>query len=169
MKRKGFTLVELMITLAIFTIFSFYLYQTFFYQIRQSFGFNSNIDAQTDANKVLNSITDVIRNNNIQKPDELGTQILDNNTTDSIIDYNKNSKVLSLNYKDSEGKDVHTIYNNIEVEITAVQYIKDNDGNDKWEDEGNYDEGKDLMLLIKISIHNGDINITRKTAINITR
>ncbi|MFT8315605.1 MAG: prepilin-type N-terminal cleavage/methylation domain-containing protein [Clostridium sp.] len=168
MKRKGFTLVEVMITLAIFTIFSLYLYQTFWGEIKQTFRFYNSIDNQTDANKDLNMITDVIRNNNIQKPDKLGymTQVFSINGSHPIIDYNKNSKVLSLNYKDSEGKYVNTIYNNIEVEINAVQY---DDVNEKWEYEGNYDDGKDLMLIIKISINNGDINSTRSTAINITR
>ena len=91
MKKRGFTLVELMITLAIFSIFSVYLYQTFFSEIRQSFNFKNNIDIQYNTNKALNMLTDQIRNYS------------STNDTKTLTSSDGNN-ILKLGSKDKDGK-----------------------------------------------------------------
>ncbi|MFL0195453.1 type II secretion system protein J [Clostridium sp. WILCCON 0269] len=162
MKKKGFTLVELMIALAIFTIFSVYLYQTFFSQIRQSFSFNNNIDIQYNVNKALSMITDEIRNysfTNITIPTETevmsGNKViidLDSNDLTHDIDYNKSSKTLNLNDVQSNA--------NIDkcLNIDSVRISQGDSNNNESE-----------LILITVSASEGDIQITSSTAVNINR
>lgn len=174
MKRKGFTLVEVMITLAIFAIFSLYLYQTFFSQIRQAFGFNNNIDYQVEANKALNMITDEIRNysyTNItfENSDGLGvTQVLsdantsndhliidlNSSTLNHDIDYNSSKEVLSLN-DTSNPQNITNIAkcSNVKSIFITVGDASKNEGG---------------LIIITVTV-GGSTDITESTAINIKR
>ena len=63
MKKRGFTLIELMITLAIFSLFVGFLYSAYFTQIRENNSFNSRIDLKYNGDKAMNLITDELRSN----------------------------------------------------------------------------------------------------------
>lgn len=155
MKKKGFTLIELMIAIAIFTIFSMYLYQVFFSQIRQSFNFNNNIDIQRNANKALNMLTDEIRDYSFSdiKP---GTQVLSNDkviidlsgntTSNADIYYNSANKVLS----DNNGNQC----SNIDSVKISQGASSDNEGD---------------LILITVSASEGTTQIKSFTAVNIKK
>lgn len=157
MKKKGFTLIELMIAIAIFTIFSMYLYQVFFSQIRQSFNFNNNIDIQHNTNKALNMLTDEIRNysfTNITFQSSGGTQVFSNgkiiidltsNASSPDIYYNSASKILS----DNNGNQCSNIDS---VQITQGSSNNENE-----------------LILITVSASEGNKQITSSTAVNIKK
>ena len=63
MKKKGFTLIELMITLALFSLFAGFLYNAYFTQIKENNSFNSKIDLKYNGDKAMNLITDELRSN----------------------------------------------------------------------------------------------------------
>lgn len=158
MKKKGFTLIELMIAIAVFTIFSMYLYQTFFSQVKQSFNFNNNIDIQYNANKALNMITDQIRNYSFTNISVNGTKVLSGgkviidldstvvgtSNTDIILYYNGASKTLS----DSSGNQCSNI-DSIKIE------------------RGSNDENE--LMMVTISASQGERKITSSTAVNINK
>lgn len=160
MKKKGFTLIELMIALTIFTIFSAYLYQTFFSQIKQSLSFSNNIDIQYNANKALNMITDEIRNysfTNITFQSSGGTgatQILSNGKV--IIDLSSNSSNPDIYYNSS------------------TKILSDNSGNqcsniDSVSLSQGTLSGENELILITVSASEGSTQITTSTAVNIKR
>jgi len=61
MKKKGFTLIELMIALSIFSLFVGFLYTAYFTQIRENNSFNSRIDLKYNGDKAMNLILDELR------------------------------------------------------------------------------------------------------------
>jgi prepilin-type N-terminal cleavage/methylation domain-containing protein len=61
MKKKGFTLIEVMISLGIFVLFSGYMYRTFFNQIRLYSSVNNKNHTQYSGRNAVNIIMDVIR------------------------------------------------------------------------------------------------------------
>lgn len=63
MKRQGFTLIELMITLALFSLFVGFLYNAYFTQIKENNSFNTRIDLKHNGDKAMNLITNELRNN----------------------------------------------------------------------------------------------------------
>lgn len=69
MKKKGFTLIELMITLALFSLFAGFLYNAYFTQIKENNSFNSKIDLKYNGDKAMNLITDELRSN-VTMPNE---------------------------------------------------------------------------------------------------
>ena len=63
MKKRGFTLIEMMIALAIFSLFVGFLYNAYFTQIRENNSFNTRLDLKYNGDKAMNLITDEIRSN----------------------------------------------------------------------------------------------------------
>jgi len=63
MKKKGFTLIEMMIALAIFSLFVGFLYNAYFSQIKENISFNNRLDLKYNGDKAINLITDELRSN----------------------------------------------------------------------------------------------------------
>ena len=63
MKKKGFTLIEMMIALAIFSLFVGFLYNAYFTQIKENNSFNNRLDLKYNGDKAMNLITDELRSN----------------------------------------------------------------------------------------------------------
>ena len=64
MEKKGFTLIEIMITLAIFSMFVGFLYNAYFTQIKENNSFNSKLDLKYNGDKAMNLIIDELRSAN---------------------------------------------------------------------------------------------------------
>ncbi|KZL93390.1 PulJ/GspJ family protein [Clostridium magnum] len=160
MKKKGFTLIELMITIAVFSVFSMYLYQVFFSQIRESFSFNNNINVQYNANKALNMLTDEIRNYSFtnlifQGSSSIGvTQVSSNGKV--LIDLNSSTSNPDI-YYNSLSKSLSDNNGNQCFNINSIQLVK---GTSNDENE---------LILIVVSASKGKTQITSSTAVNIKR
>lgn len=63
MNKKGFTLIELMITLALFSLFVGFLYNAYFTQIRENNSFNTKLDLKYNGDKAMSLITEELRSN----------------------------------------------------------------------------------------------------------
>ena len=63
MKKKGFTLIEMMLALAIFSLFVGFLYNAYFSQIRENASFNNRLDLKYNGDKAMNLILDTLRSN----------------------------------------------------------------------------------------------------------
>ncbi|MCJ7689219.1 MAG: prepilin-type N-terminal cleavage/methylation domain-containing protein, partial [Clostridiaceae bacterium] len=61
MKKKGFTLIEIMITLAIFSLFVGFLYNAYFSQIKENNSFNSRLNLKYNGDKAMDLITNELR------------------------------------------------------------------------------------------------------------
>ncbi|MBV7275757.1 type II secretion system protein J [Clostridium thailandense] len=154
MKKKGFTLVELMIALATFAILSLYLYQTFFSQIKLNFSFNDNIDLQYNINKALNILTDEIRNYSFTDISINGDQIssggkvivnLNSGGLNNDVDYDRANKILNLN--DANGVNISKCTNIDSINMAS--------------------EGE--IIVITVSASQGKLKITSSTAVNVKR
>jgi len=86
MNKKGFTLIELMITLALFSLFAGFLYNAFFTQIKENNSFNTNIDLKYNGDKTMNLITDKLRSNVIESGEGNITQIEGSTEGNILID-----------------------------------------------------------------------------------
>lgn len=62
--KKGFTLIELMIALAIFSIFALFIYNSYYNQIKVSTASNNSIDLEYNTSKVMQRVVDKIREEN---------------------------------------------------------------------------------------------------------
>lgn len=62
--KKGFTLIELMIALAIFSIFALFIYNSYYNQIKVSTASNNSIDLEYNTSKVMQKVVDKIREEN---------------------------------------------------------------------------------------------------------
>lgn len=160
MKRKGFSLTELMIALAIFSIISLFLYQTFFSQIRQSFSFNYNIDIQRNVNRALEMLTDEIRNNSytnitIELTGTGGTTQVKSGGN-IIIDLSS-SALGNVNYN-SANKTLSDKQSNECTNIDSIQII-----------QGNVSNNENDLILITVSASEGRTQITSSTAVNIKK
>ena len=63
MKKKGYTLIELIIAFSIFVIFSGFMYKVYFEQIRSLKSIGSKSQIQYNANTAMDLISRQIRNN----------------------------------------------------------------------------------------------------------
>jgi prepilin-type N-terminal cleavage/methylation domain-containing protein len=165
MKRKGFSLTELMIALAVFSIISIFLYQTFFSQIRQAFNFNYNIDIQRNVNKALEMLTDEIRNSSYTDVtfEESGgkvTEVLSKDritkVVSTIIDLNSSGSG-NVNYN-SVNKILSDKYGNECFNIDSVVITRGGAGNNEND-----------LILITVSASEGRTQITSSTAVNIEK
>lgn len=158
MKRKGYTLIELMITLAILSILSLFLYQTFFSQIRKSFSFKNNIDIQRNINEAVSMLTDEIRNysfTNITVMSSGGsTQVFSDGRV--IIDLSSNSSAPDI-YYDSANKTLRDKNGNHCFDIDSIQINR------------GVNSGENELILITVSASHGNEQITTSTAVNIKK
>ncbi|MBA5849989.1 prepilin-type N-terminal cleavage/methylation domain-containing protein [Clostridium sp. cel8] len=121
MKEKGFTLIELMIAISIFSVFSIFLYNMFSVQVKESFNFKDNINTQYNLNKAMTMITASLRENSYKDS-------FDYESLDSLgLIYNKNTKTLSDKYgRKSTGIDEVTIKNDLNeagvLQVTVSSY-----------------------------------------------
>jgi prepilin-type N-terminal cleavage/methylation domain-containing protein len=126
MKKKGFTLIELMIAISIFSVFSIFLYDMFSVQVKESFNFKDNINTQYNLNKAMNMITASLRENSYKDS-------FDYESLDSLgLIYNKNTKTLSDKYgRKSTGIDEVTIKNDsneagvLQVTVSSYGFTSD--------------------------------------------
>jgi prepilin-type N-terminal cleavage/methylation domain-containing protein len=63
MKKKGFTLIEIMITLALFSLFVGFLYNAYFSQFKENNSFNTRLNLKYNGDKAMNLIVNELRNN----------------------------------------------------------------------------------------------------------
>ncbi|MFA9396693.1 MAG: type II secretion system protein J [Clostridiaceae bacterium] len=114
MKKRGFTLLELMIALGIFMLFSVYMFQAFNLQTRQTFRFNNNIELQYNVNKAMNMITDDLRNNLSQNLTDVTFDSTNQTLTDSdgiVCNYIININIVKGDSSDNEDELVNIIVN----------------------------------------------------------
>jgi prepilin-type N-terminal cleavage/methylation domain-containing protein len=156
MKKKGLTLIELMIALSMFTVISLYIYRTFFTQIRQSADFNNSIDIQYNANRALNMLTDKIRSSTgVTLSGSPVTQVLSNgvviidltsNGTNPDIYFNSGSKQLV----DKDGRS-----------CSNINVIKISQGTSVSKEHE--------LIFVTVSAVKGDTEFSSSTAVNIRR
>lgn len=154
MKKKGFTLIEVMIALGIFSIISVYLYQAYFTQLKQSLNFNNNVDIQQSANKALNMLTDEIRNYSGSNATlTTSSRQVKNSTSKVIIDLNENAPSTDINYNPSTkiitDKDGNQCSNIASIQINQGTAVSEND-----------------LIIISVTASKGNVQYTTSTAVN---
>lgn len=101
MKKKGFTLIGLMLALAIFTLVMTFLYTTFFSQIRSYNSTNDENHIQYNARNAMELIVDEVRgadsnisvtNNSISAN---GSTLIGTNTMNADLNFNSASGTLT--------------------------------------------------------------------------
>lgn len=154
MKKKGFTLIEVMIALGIFSIISVYLYQAYFTQLKQSLNFNNNVDIQQSANKALNMLTDEIRNYSGSNATlTISSGQVKNSTSKVIIDLNQNAPSTDINYNPSTkiitDKDGNQCSNIASIQINLGTAVSENN-----------------LIIISVTASKGNVQYTTSTAVN---
>lgn len=87
--KKGFTLIELMIALAIFSIFALFIYNSYYNQIKVSTASNKSIDLEYNMSKVMKKVVDKIREEN-----KVITLTKEEDTLRKVVKFIYNNKVL---------------------------------------------------------------------------
>ncbi|WP_368490367.1 PilW family protein [Clostridium sp. BJN0013] len=176
MKKKGFTLIELMIALSIFVIFSIYLYKTFFSQIKQSFNFNNNIDVQYNVNKALNMLTDEIRSYNCTNDTKIFKSSDSNNSffvncgngdsEEGNIDTSNSRDTIDLlsNSPESGSPPPSDIQYNRK---SKTLYLKNDNQNKCFNIDSVFFLYENGLITVTVSASRGDVHIERSTAINL--
>lgn len=127
--KKGFTLIELMIALAIFSIFALFIYNSYYNQIKVSTTFNKSIDLEYNTSKVMKKVVDKIREEN---------------------------KAIILTKEDDElRKVVKFMYNNkvlVEVSNKYDISVKISDTSVKSVNDFGLEDGEDELSLIYINV-----------------
>lgn len=154
MKKKGFTLIEVMIALGIFSIISVYLYQAYFTQLKQSLNFNNNVDIQQSANKALNMLTDEIRNYSGSNTTlTVSLKQVKNSASKVIIDLNQNAPSTDINYNPSTkiitDKDGNQCSNIASIQINLGTAVSENN-----------------LIIISVTASKGNVQYTTSTAVN---
>ena len=158
MRKKGFTLIELMIAMSIFAIISVYLYQAYFTQIKQSLNFNNNVDIQQSANKALNMLTDEIRNYSGSNTTLTvsSKQVILNSTSKVIIDLNQDAPSTDINFNpstkiltDKNGDQCQNIYS---IQINQGTAVNENE-----------------LIIISVTASKGNVQYTTSTAVNLKK
>ncbi|MBV4419775.1 type II secretion system GspH family protein [Clostridium tyrobutyricum] len=161
MKKRGFTLIELMISLTIFATLSVFLYKVFFYQIRESFDFNNKIEVQYNLNKAVNMISDQLRNNS------------PNIVVDSSKNKIKNNEKIIIDLNSKESPSDITGNNR---DLTSLKVYYNPSKKILWDDNGNKCSNIDSINIqcesnnnevIEISIYSSVVKTV--AAVNIKR
>ncbi|MDP4089594.1 MAG: prepilin-type N-terminal cleavage/methylation domain-containing protein [Bacillota bacterium] len=156
MNKKGFTLIELMIALSIFIIISGYIYKTFFNQIRQSVGFNNNVDLQYNVNKALGLMSDKLRSS--------GTVTLSGSPVGQVI---SSGKVVIDLTSNSSNPDIY--YN------ASSKQLIDKNGNQCLYissiviSQGALSNNENELIFITVSGIEANTQFSSSTAVNIKR
>ncbi|WP_163193435.1 PulJ/GspJ family protein [Clostridium thermarum] len=156
MKKKGLTLIELMIALSMFSIISLFMYRTFFTQIRQAAEYNHNIDLLYNANKALNMLTDKIRSSSgITLSGNPVAQVLSNGVV--VIDLTSNTTSPDI-YFNSGKKEL------VNADGRTCSYI-----DSVVISQGTSPDKEDELIYITVSAVKGNSEFSSSTAVNIRR
>ena len=126
MRKKGFTLIELMISLAVFSIFAGFMYRSFYEEIRSSKTVNNRIDLQYNAGKAMELLTSEVRNGGsitlngnklIGTAPAIATTLVDISGTGTGSDINLDASNKSL--KDNQGRILCKDIDSIQFVITG--------------------------------------------------
>lgn len=171
-KKKGFTLIEMMIALAIFSLFVGFLYNAYFSQIKENNSFNNKLDLKYNGDKAINLIINELRSNvNRSEPEntikfiyayEAGSTININKITSSsdmglinLIDLTGAAgSHLSLIHE--ELKDINAV-----VQCTGITSINIQ--------KGNPSENEEDLLIITINLQLKNDQYTVTSAVNINK
>ncbi|MBC2579948.1 type II secretion system protein J [Clostridium sp. DJ247] len=151
--KKGFTLIEVMIALAIFSIFIGFVYKTYYVEIRTSLSMNKSIDLEYNASKVMNRMVNEIRtkvspsNINIISSDSINST---NSTNSTILVKTNSNHIDTFSFNGEDVVQVSDMYN-ILVKLYAY-----NDGSGQY--------------IVFINVHGNykDDNIVLRSAVTIS-
>jgi prepilin-type N-terminal cleavage/methylation domain-containing protein len=137
MKRKGFTLVELMLAVSVFSIFAFFMFKMFFDEQKFFMALHRQIDLQYNANTALEYIGGALRNNAGLAVNDTNYNIYYTDTTKSkvLIDLSGtlNTGEINLFRGDNTLKDnsQNTICRNVEEVLIEPYRVFTNDSLEK--------------------------------------
>ena len=161
MKKKGFTLIEMMMTLAIFSIFAVFLYQAYFSQIKENNSFNTRLDLKYNGDKAMNLITEELRSGTgfktIKDSDGNISKITSGDDT-MLIDLKGDSMSSHLTLK-ADGNSASLIDSNSVVLCKGINSINIQSGNLAQ------NEGDLLIITITLQFKNNQYTVT--SAVNI--
>lgn len=120
--KRGFTLIELMIALAVFSVFGGFVYKTYYDEIRISNEFNKTIDLEYNTSKVMKKVANKIREENkfitlIKEEDDSGKGVR--------FIYNKESLVEVSNKYNMDVK-IYTTQTN-SIDVTGTIYSEEHE------------------------------------------
>lgn len=169
MKNKGFTLVELMLTVSVFSIFTFFMYRTFFDEQKFFVSLHRQIDLQYNANTALEYICGALRNNVGLFFDVNNDKIVYSDDKNVLMDFSgtiKNGEInLYLEDKTLKDKVRNTLCRNVEsVEVTPI--VIASDGTEVKDINGDI-----IMVTVNLASGSGSRRAehTVKTYINIAK
>ena len=158
MKKKGFTLIEMMIALAIFSLFVGFLYNAYFSQIKENNSFNNRLDLKYNGDKAMGLITDELRSNVITPSTGAFTQIISNGNV--LIDLTGSVSTSDLQLT-SQNTLVDKSSSNPVILCKGITSIKMQFG-DVAQNEGDL-----IIITINLQIKNDQYTVT--SAVNISR
>lgn len=169
MKNKGFTLVELMLTVSAFSIFAFFMYRNFFDEQRFFMTLHRQIDLQYNGSTALEYISGGIRNDIGLSFDANNDGIIYADDDTLLMDFSGTLKTGEINFysEDRSLKDKanNTLCRNVE-NVEVIPLVINPDGT----------EVKDLngdIIKVVVSLASGSgsrrVEYTAKTYINIAK
>ena len=158
MKKKAFTLIELMIALALFSLFVGFLYNAYFTQIKENHSFNTRIDLKYNGDRAMNLITSELRNNIILPGTGNITQVISQGKI--LIDLTGSSSPSQLQLT-SQNTLIDNSNLNPVVLCTGITSIKMEFGSTS-KNEGD-------LIFITIDLQLRDDRYTVTTAVNISK
>ena len=167
MKKKGFTLIEMMIALAIFSLFMGFLYNAYFSQIKENNSFNTRLDLKYNGDKAMNLITDELRsNNNFNYTYESGSTVninkittLTANTLINLIDLTGGTEVSNLTLTPQNTLVDNSNSNNV-ILCKGIASINIQPGSLAQ------NEGDLLIITINLQLKNDQYTVTSAVNIN---
>ena len=158
MKKKGFTLIEIMITLAIFSLFVGFLYNAYFTQIRENNSFNSRLDLKYNGDKAMDLITKELRS--IVIPVSTGRIFKVKSGADVLIDLTLSTDPAKL-------------------KLTSQNTLIDNSGSNQVVlcqgitriimEFGDAIKNEEELIIITIDLQSKNDSYTVRTAVNISK
>lgn len=130
MKKKGFTLLELMISLAVFSIFAGFMYRSFYEEIRATKTVNNRSDLQYNAGKAIELISTEVRNGGtitlngnkvVGTVPAIATTLVDLSGTGTGSDINLDTIGKSL--KDNQGRILCKNIDSVQISTTGVNGV----------------------------------------------
>jgi prepilin-type N-terminal cleavage/methylation domain-containing protein len=163
MKKKGFTLIEMMMALSIFSLFVGFLYNAYFTQIKENNSFNTRLDLKYNGNKAMNLITNELRSNiNVNFTSGSNGNVNQITTTDGnmLIDLIGGTELSNLTFT-SQNTLVDNSNSNPVVLCKGITSIKMEFGS------AAKNEGELIIITIDLQLKNDRYTVT--TAVNINK
>jgi prepilin-type N-terminal cleavage/methylation domain-containing protein len=128
MKKKGFTLIELMIAVAIFSIFIIYVYNSFSREQKFFIFTQRAIDLQYDRNTALSYLSEALRNNANMEFSPQNDKIIFSDTahTKELINLTGNSTNGDINFSSARKSLIDSAGNTLCSNIEEVTLAPDN-------------------------------------------